>query len=149
SGNHVRSPAGAIRRPCVELVVGGEVVAYNQVIRWAGLGRQQGCNDDSMRRGVGSKQEEAIRDAEAGTAVVNPGILGHRRNVVDALRIATGVVKGVGTVQRQMAELGIGGHDDLMLLVDAAGLKLIVIRSRKRADDCVRGWIEFRRGYIV
>ena len=36
-----------------------------------------------------------------------------------------------------------------MLLVNAAGLKLIVIFSGKRAHHGVRGGIELRRGYIV
>ena len=53
-----------------------------------------------MRRGVGTKQEEAVCDAEAGAAVIKPRILGHRGNVVDALRIAFGLVEGVGTMQR-------------------------------------------------
>ena len=41
-------------------------------------------------------------------------------------------------------ELRVGGDDHLMLLVNAAGLKLIVIRSGKRADHGVCGGIEFR-----
>ena len=48
-----------------------------------------------------------------------------------------------------MAELRVGGDDDLVLLINAAGLKLIVIFSGKRADHGVRGRIEFRRGDIV
>ena len=83
-----------------------------------------------------------MRDAEAGAAVIETGILGNRGNVGDALRIAPGLVEGVGAVHRQMAELGVGRNNQLILLVNAAGLKLIVVFRGKRADHGVGGWIK-------
>ena len=94
-GNHVRLPAGAIGRTRVELVVRGEIVADHEVIRRSGLSREQWRKDNSMRRGVSSKQKEAVSDAEARAAVIKAGILGDRGNVVDALRIALCLVEGV------------------------------------------------------
>ncbi len=98
---------------------------------------------------VSAEQENTVSDAEACAAVIKAGILRHRGNIRDSLGIAFGVVEGVGTMQRQVTKPGVTGDDDLILLVNAARLKLVVVCSGKRAYHGVGGGIEFRRGDIV
>ena len=52
-----------------------------------------------MRRGVAGKKEEAAANAEAGSAIVETGILCDRWEPGDTLSIALCFVEGVGAIE--------------------------------------------------
>ena len=69
---------------------------------------------------------------EAGSSIIEPGILSHRRSVGDTIRICFGDVIGVESEEAETRVAGPAGNNNLILPVDAAGLVLKIV--------LLRGW---------
>lgn len=79
---------------------------------------------------------------ESGSSVVQTRVMCDGWKEVDASGIALGLVIGVGAVKRELAEAHGGSHDDLMLVEDSAGLKLVIVHLGSWSCNGVSTYVE-------
>ena len=111
----------------VELVVAVQVLPHGDVEWRPGIQDQKRADGNSKGRRIIAAQQEAVVDVEGGPAVVCAGIELIGRKVGCPRGIGLGEIENVKAEERELALADTEVGDQLILVIDAAGLILIDI----------------------